>query len=196
MPKVTIDQIKQLRDLTGAGMMAAKAALEESAGDLEAAQSLLRQKGQAAAGKRAAKETKAGLVDSYVHLGRVGVLIEVNCETDFVARTDDFKQFVHELALQIAAANPSYIAVDDVPAAEIKKEQAVYAADTKGKPADVAAKILAGKLEKYYSEVCLLQQPTIQDASQTVEDRLQQLISKLGENIVIKQFARFELGVS
>lgn len=191
---IEVKQIQKLRETTGAGMMAAKAALEEAGGDMDKAVTILRKKGQATASKRAEKETKAGLVEGYVHMGRVGALVEVNCETDFVARTDDFKNFVHEVAMQVAAASPLYISPEDVPKEAVAREKEVYAQDVKGKPAEIADKILAGKLDKYYAEVCLLKQPTIQDNSLTVEQRLADLVAKLGEKIVIARISRFALG--
>lgn len=194
---ISLEDIKKLRDRTGAGMMDAKGALEEANGDFDKAMQVLRVKGQAKAAKKADRETKAGLIDAYLHQGRVGVVLEVNCETDFVARTDDFKNFVHELAMQIAATNPAYIKPEDVPKAELAKERKIYEAELKDqkKPAEVMDKIIEGKLQKYYAEVCLLNQPDIRDSERTVGDELNELIAKLGENIVITRFKRLELGV-
>lgn len=192
--KIDAKAVQKLRESSGAGMMDAKAALEEAGGDFDKALTILRKKGQATSAKRADKEAKAGLVEGYVHMNRVGALVELNCETDFVARTDDFKAFAKELTMQIAAAAPLYLDVADVPKAAIDKEKEVYAEEVKGKPADIADKILAGKLDKFYAEVCLLKQPTIQDNAVSVEEKLSELVAKLGEKIVISRFARFELG--
>lgn len=191
-----LDKIKGIRDSTGAGMNDIKAALDEAGGDIDKAVTLLRKKGQLKAAKRAERSTGAGLVDAYVHMGRVGVLVEVGCETDFVARTDDFKNFVHEVAMQVAAASPLYLKPTDIPPDVIKKEKEVYAAELKAqnKPPQVVAKAVEAKLQKYYGEVCLLKQPGIKDADTTVEEAMQALIAKLGENIVIKRFSRFGLG--
>lgn len=191
---ISPQNVKKLRDMTGAGMMDAKAALEAAAGDLEKAIEHLRKAGQASAAKRGDREAKAGIIESYTHSGRIGVLVEVNCETDFVARTEDFKSFAHDVAMQVAATAPDYIKPEDVPAEVIDREKAVYGADTKGKPAEVADKIVAGKLDKFYSEVCLVKQPFIKDDKTTIEQLLIDLIAKLGENIVIRRISRFELG--
>jgi len=191
---ISAQDIKKLRDMTGAGMMDAKKALEEAAGDEDKAIEILRKSGAASAAKRGEREAKAGLVDSYVHGGRIGVLIEVNCETDFVARTEDFKDFVHDVAMQVAATMPDYIKPEDVPEDVLNREREVYKADTEGKPVEVAEKIMAGKLDKYYEAVCLMRQPFIKDDKQTIEQLTQALIAKLGENIVIRRFQRFELG--
>ncbi len=189
-----LEQIKELRERTGAGMGDVKAALDESGGDIDKAVTIMRQKGQATPTKRAGKVAKAGLVDAYVHLGRVGVLVEVNCETDFVARTEDFKQFTHEVAMQVAAASPVYVGVSDIPAAEIKQEAALYASQAGDKPKATRDKMVEGKLGKYYAEVCLLKQPLITNDKISVEERLAEVVAKLGEKIVITRFARFELG--
>lgn len=193
---VSVADIKKLRDQTGAGMMAAKGALEEAKGDMAVAVTILRKKGEITAGKRADKVAKAGAVDAYLHLGRVAALVEVNCETDFVARTDDFKNFTHDIVMQIAATNPAYISPADVPKSVIDKEREVYLADVsvKTKPKEVQAKIIDGKLDKFYQEVCLMSQPTIKDPDITVEASLAALVAKLGEKIVISRMVRFELG--
>lgn len=190
----TIEDIKKLRETTGAGMMDAKRALEEAVGDMARAVTLLRQRGQVAAAKKASREAREGLVEAYIHGGRVGVLVEVNCETDFVARTPDFREFAHNLALQIAAVRPQYVSPEGVPNSVIDAEKLVYSEATKGKPAEVAEKILSGKVEKFYAEVCLVKQPFIRDADVTIEQMLVDLVAKLGENIVIRRFERFELG--
>lgn len=187
--------VKQLRERTNAGMMDCKKALAEAGGDLEQAEVILRKKGMASAGKKAGRTAKEGLVHSYIHLaGRVGVLVEVNCETDFVAKTDGFKDFVKDVALHIAAAAPAYVRREDVPASVIETEKEIAAEQVKGKPANVIEKIVSGKLEKYYSTVCLLDQPFIKDPDKTVGDLVKSKIAELGENIVIRRFARFVLG--
>lgn len=188
--------VKALRDSTGAGMMDAKAALEEAKGDAEKALEILRKKGIAKAGKKADRETTAGLVECYAHMGRVGSMVEIACETDFVARTDDYKTLAHDLAMQVAASNPLYITPDDVPKDVLAKEREIFMAEAKeqGKPEAVLEKIAAGKVDKYYQEVCLIKQPFIKDPDRSVEDVLIEAIAKLGENIVIRRFARFELG--
>ncbi len=192
----SIEDIKKLRSQTGASMASLKAALEQAKGDMAKAVVILRATGASLAAKRVDKEAKAGLVDGYIHMGRVAAIIEVNCETDFVARTDDFKAFVHDSVMQIVATNPSYIGQSDVPASVIAKEKAVYLADQelKTKPKAVQAKVIEGKLAKFFAEVCLVDQPTIKDSAITVSDELAALTAKLGEKIVISRMARFELG--
>lgn len=191
---IEVADIKKLREMTGAGMMDAKKALVEASGDMEAAVTALRKKGAARVAKRGDREAKEGVIESYVHGGKIGVLVEVNCETDFVARTDDFKAFARDMALHIAAANPQYLDTDNVPEAEIAKEKEVFAADVEGKPAEIADKIIDGKLAKFYESVCLVKQPFIKDPDQTIEQMMTDLSSKLGERIVIRQFKRIELG--
>lgn len=187
--------VKQLRERTNAGMMDCKKALAEAGGDLEQAEVILRKKGMASAGKKAGRTAKEGLVHSYIHLaGRVGVLVEVNCETDFVAKTDGFKDFVKDVALHIAAAAPAYVRREDVPASVIETEKEIAAEQVKGKPANVIEKIVSGKLEKYYSTVCLLDQPFIKEPDKTIGDLVKSKIAELGENIVVRRFARFVLG--
>ena len=201
MAPITAEQVKQLRDKTGAGMMECKAALTEAGGDQEKAVDILRKKGLASAAKRAGRATSNGVVGSYIHMGgKVGVLVEVNCETDFVARTDDFQQLVKDLAMQVAAANPSYVSREDVPGAVVEKEREIYRqqmADQK-KPAQVVDKIVEGKLEKFYAESCLMEQPFIRDPSgkTRLRDMVDQATSKMGERIVVKRFARFQVGES
>ncbi len=194
---ITAVDVKKLRDQTGAGMMAAKNALEETQGDFDKAIELLRLKGVAGAVKKADREANNGLIEAYVHGGKIGVLVEVNCETDFVARTDDFKGFVHDLALHIAAANPIYLDSDSVPGEAIEKEKAIYAEEVKasGKPAEYVEKIIEGKLNKFYQASCLMQQSFIKDPDQTIEVLVKSLIAKVGENIVVRRFERMELGV-
>lgn len=191
---VEVADIKKLRDQTGAGMMDAKKALVEADGDFEAAVTALRKKGAARVAKRGEREAKEGIIASYVHGDKIGVLVEVNCETDFVARTDDFKEFARNMALHVAAANPEYLTPEDVPQDVIAKEREVFAADVEGKPAEIADKILDGKLGKFYDSVCLTRQGFIKDPDQTIEQMMTDLSSKLGERIVIRQFKRIELG--
>ena len=195
------EQVKELRERTGAGVMDCKAALEASKGDMQGAIEHLRKKGLADAAKKAHREAKDGVVASYIHPGsKIGVLVEVNCETDFVARTDDFQQLVKDLAMQVAAANPSYVSREDVPGAVVEKEREIYRqqmADQK-KPAQVVDKIVEGKLEKFYAESCLMEQPFIRDPSgkTRLQDMVDQATSKMGERIVVKRFARFQVGES
>lgn len=195
MADITLEMIQQLRERTGIGMMDCKKALIEAGGDIEKAIELLRKKGALLAEKRAGKETAEGLVKAYIHPGStVGVLIELNCETDFVARTPDMDAFAHNLAMQIAAFRPVCVESKDVDPALIEKERGIYAAQLAGKPAEIIDKIIEGKLEKYYSEICLLNQPYIKNDKLTVADVLKDLIAKMGENIKIKRFVRFEVG--
>ena len=193
------EMVKELRERTGAGVMDCKAALDSSKGDLAGAVEFLRKKGLADAAKKAHREAKDGVVHAYIHPGaKIGVLVEVNCETDFVARTDDFQQLVKDIAMQVAAANPSYVAREHVPAAVIEKEREIYReqmADQK-KPPQVLDKIIEGKLEKFYAEQCLLDQPFIRDATgkQRIKDMVDQATSKMGERVVVKRFSRFQVG--
>ena len=195
------ERVKELRDRTGAGVMDCKAALEASQGDLQGAVEHLRKKGLADAAKKAHREARDGVVASYIHPGaKIGVLVEVNCETDFVARTDDFQQLVKDVAMQVAAANPTYVSRDQVPGAVVEKEREIYRqqmADAK-KPPQVIDKIVEGKLEKFYAQACLLDQPFIKDPSgkTRVKDLVDQATSKLGERVVVKQFVRFQVGAS
>ncbi len=189
-----IDDVKKLREMTGAGFSSAKEALDEANGDMDKAVELLRKKGLASAAKKASREAKQGLIEAYTHGGRLGALVEVNCETDFVARTDDFKTFVHDIAMHVAASNPEYLSPESIPEEDIEKEKEIYRAEIKGKPAEVAEKIVAGKLEKYYSDVCLTKQPFIKDPDKNVEELMTELIAKIGENVVIRRFERWELG--
>jgi len=195
------EHVKELRERTGAGVMDCKAALEASKGDMQGAIEHLRKKGLADAAKKAHREAKDGVVTSYIHPGsKIGVLVEVNCETDFVARTDDFQQLVKDVAMQVAAANPSFVSREDVPGSVVEKEREIYRqqmADQK-KPAQVIDKIIEGKLEKFYAESCLMEQPFIRDASgkTRLRDMVDQATSKMGERIVVKRFARFQVGES
>lgn len=193
---IAVEDIKKLRDTTGAGMMKAKEALEATGGNFDKAVEYLREKGEATAAKRAEREARAGLIDAYVHSGRIGVVVEVNCETDFVARTDDFKQFARDIAMQVAATNPEYLNPESVPAEVVEKEKAIYSKEAAGKPEAVMQKIVDGKLAKYYEQVCLTQQPFIKDPDTSVAKLTTALIAKLGENIVIRRFERLELGGS
>jgi elongation factor Ts len=194
---ITAEMVKQLRDKTGAGMMDCKAALAEAGGDMDKAVDILRKKGMASAAKRAGRATKEGVVGHYIHMGgKVGVLVEVNCETDFVARTDDFQNLAKELAMHVAAADPRFVSRDHVPAADLEKEKEIYRAQFagSGKPAQVIDKIVEGKLGSYYSQVCLLDQPSVRDPDVTVQQMLQAATAKTGENITISRFVRFKLG--
>ncbi len=194
---ITMDDIKKLREITGAGIMDCKGALAETGNDIDAAVEYLRKKGLAALKKRAEREAREGLVESYIHHGgRIGVLIEVNCETDFVARNESFKNFVHDLSMQVAAANPTYVSRADIPADEIEKEKALYREQlqTEGKPDHVIEKIMTGKMDKYFEQVCLLDQRFIRNPDITIEDYLGEVAAKLGENIVIRRFVRYVLG--
>src|SRR6187401_1708535 len=187
--------VKELRDRTNAGMMDCKRALAESGGDLEKAEAALRTKGIAGAGKKASRATKEGVVASYIHLqGKVGVLVEVNCETDFVARNDNFREFVKDITLHIAAAHPLYVSRADVPGNLIEAEREIYKAQVQGKPAHVADKIVDGKLEKFYSTVCLLEQGFIKNPDMTISDLLTSKVAELGENIIIRRFVRYLVG--
>jgi elongation factor Ts len=189
--------VKKLREKTGAGMMDCKKALTEAGGDIDKAIELLREKGLAAAAKRADRIAAEGIVDSYIHLGgRIGVLVEVNCETDFVARTEEFRAFVRDIAMQVAAANPQYLRREDVPEEILQKEREILAAQARneGKPEHVIEKIVAGRIEKYFQENCLLEQQFIKDTDITVGELLKEKIVKTGENISIRRFARYEMG--
>ena len=193
---MNIEDIKKLREATGAGMMDAKSALEEAKGDYEKAVVVLRKKGLAKAAKKAERSAGVGVIESYVHGGKIGVLVEVNCETDFVARTDDFKEFTRDVALHIAASNPTYVSSENIPEDELNKEKDLIKEEVaaSGKPAEHAEKIVEGKLSKWYEEVCLLNQPFVKDPNQTIEQLRQALVAKLGENIVINRFTRLEVG--
>jgi elongation factor Ts len=187
--------VKQLREKTNAGIMDCKRALAESGGDLEKAEAALRTKGIASAGKKASRATKEGIVASYIHLqGKVGVLVEVNCETDFVAKNENFREFVKDITLHIAAAHPLYVTREEVPAKLIESERAIYEAQVKGKPENVISKIVEGKLDKFYSTVCLVEQGFIKNPDQTVKELVAAKIAELGENIVIRRFTRYLVG--
>jgi len=197
MAEVSLELIKQLRERTAAGFMDCKKALEEAKGDIEKAIDILRKKGLAIAAKRAAKEASEGVVTAYIHSNKkIGVLVEVNCETDFVARTSEFQDFAHNLAMQIAATNPVAISRDQVPPEILEREKKIYEEQLKeaGKPENIIPKILEGKLEKFYKENVLLEQPFIKNPELTIQDLLNELITKTGEKIVIKRFCRFQIG--
>ena len=194
---ITAAQVKELRDKTNAPMMDCKNALTEAKGDIEAAIVVLRKKGVATAAKKATRATSEGSVSSYIHAGgKIGVLVEVNCESDFVARTDDFKQLVHDVAMHIAATDPRFVRKEDVTPEAFEKEKEIYRAQAAatGKPAPVIEKIVEGKMGKFYEEVCLLEQPFIKDQTVTVHQLIATVIGKLGENISVKRFARFKVG--
>src|SRR5438477_3063057 len=187
--------VKQLREKTNAGFMDCKRALAESGGDLEKAEAILRMKGITSAGKKASRATKEGIVASYIHLqGKVGVLVEVNCETDFVAKNENFRNFVKDITLHIAAAHPLYVSREDVPAKSVESERAIYAAQAKGKPENAVNRIVEGKLDKFYSTVCLLEQGFIKNPDQTIKELVSAKIAELGENIVIRRFTRYLVG--
>jgi elongation factor Ts len=194
---VSAEQIKKLRELTGAGVLDTKRTLEEFNGDFDKALAVLKEKGLKAAEKKAERVAKQGLVETYVHAGgKIGVLVEVNCETDFVAATNEFKQLAHDLALQIAATKPLYVSVNDVPADALDAQKKVFtdAALAEKKPANIIEKIVQGKTDAYLKEIVLLRQPFIRDDALTIQDLIQSVIAKLGENIVVRRFVRFELG--
>ena len=194
---ITADQVKQLREKTGAGMMDCKTALTEAGGDMDKAVEVLRKKGLASAAKRAGRATKDGIIGHYIHMGgKVGVLVEVNCETDFVARTEDFQRLAKELAMHIAAADPKFVKREDVPADLLEKEKEIYRAQfaNSGKPANVIDKIAEGKLESYFAQVCLLEQPSVRDPHVTIKQMIASAAAKTGENVTVTRFARFKLG--
>ena len=197
MVTISSDTVRELREKTGAGIMDCKRALADSGGDLEKAIDLLRQKGLSSAAKKASRETKEGVISSYIHgAGKIGVLVEVNCETDFVARNSEFQELVKDIAMQIAASNPSYVRREDVPADVLEKERSIYKIQAResGKPEHVLDKIVEGKVEKFYVETCLLEQSFIKDPSVTINEMVQQKIAKIGENISVKRFTRYQLG--
>ena len=195
---ISIDEIKKLKELTGVGLTDAKKALEEVGGDFDKALEAMRKKGLTKAEKRGEREALQGLVEAYVHSGRIAAIVEVNCETDFVGRTDDFKTLVHDIAMHVSATNPQYISVDEVPAdvQAAKKAEFVETATASGKPKDIAEKMVEGQLKKYFAEKTLLEQPFIKNPDITVGELVKQHIAKLGENIVVRQMKRIELGVS
>jgi len=194
MTAITADAVKDLREKTGAGMMECKKALVESGGDFEKAVDLLRQRGLATAAKKAGRTASQGLIGSYIHMDKIGVMVEVNCETDFVARTDDFKELVKDLAMQVAAASPQYLTREDVPQDVIGREKEIYRAQVTNKPAQVVEKIVEGKLEKFFSDTCLVDQVFVKDPDKKVKDVITEKVSKVGENIVVRRFVRYQLG--
>ncbi len=197
MTAIPAEQVKALRDRTGTGFMECKAALGEAGGDIEAATTILRKRGLAQAAKKAGRTTAEGVVGSYIHMGgKIGVLVEVNCESDFVARTDDFKGLVKEIAMQIAASSPRYVCREDIPSAELEREKAIYRAQLEGqnKPPQVLDKIIEGKLQSYYEQVVLPDQPSIRDPKVTVEQMVAAAVARLGENISVARMARFKIG--
>lgn len=197
MSQISLDLVKQLRERTAAGFSDCKKALEEAGGDIEKAVDILRKKGLAIAAKRAGKETKEGIIEAYIHANKkIGVLVEINCETDFVARTPDFQEFAHNVAMQIAATSPLCVSREEMPQDVLEREKRIYEEQLRdqGKPENVIPKILEGKLEKFYKETVLLEQPFIKNPEITIQDLLNELIAKTGEKIVIKRFARFQIG--
>lgn len=199
MATITADLVKQLRDKTGAGMMECKAALSEAGGNMDEAITLLRKRGLAQAAKRAGRATAQGVIGSYIHMGgKIGVLLEVNCESDFVARTDDFNNLVREIAMHIAAADPKWVRREDVPAEAIEKEKAIYRAqmESSGKPAAVLEKIVEGKLGSFYAQFVLVDQPSIRDPNTSIGQIVAQASAKTGENIQVNRFVRFRVGDS
>lgn len=197
MSEVSATLVRDLREKTGAGFMDCKKALAETAGDLDKAVTLLREKGLAAAAKRAARTASEGQVSSYIHAnGKIGVLIEVNCETDFVARTPEFQGLVKDLAMQVAAASPRFLRREEVPADVVEAERSIYRAQAAGtgKPAQVIEKIIDGKVDKFFADICLLEQPFIKEPGRTVGQLVTDVVAKIGENVVVRRFARFQLG--
>ena len=195
MPEITPALVKELREKTNAGMMDCKRALDESAGDVAKAEEILRKKGIASAGKKASRVAKEGTVASYIHLqGKVGVLVEINCETDFVAKNEVFREFVKDITLHIAAAHPIYVSRESVPEKLIQAEREIFAAQVVGKPANIVDKIVDGKIDKFYSTICLMEQAFIKNPDLTIKDLVNSKISELGENIIIRRFTRYMVG--
>ena len=195
MAEVNPNLVKKLRDKTNAGMMDCKNALVESDGDLSKAEDILRKKGIASATKKASRSTKEGVVASYIHLqGKVGVLVEINCETDFVAKNENFRNFVKDITLHIAAAIPLYVSRDQVPVQSIEREREIYRAQVADKPANIVERVVEGKMDKFFASVCLLEQAFIKNQDQTVRDLVASKVAELGENIVIRRFARYAVG--
>lgn len=190
-----IDAIKKLREKTNAGVVDCKKALREAGGDIEKAIEILRKHGISMASQKSGRKAKEGRIESYIHLGgKIGVLVEVNCETDFVARNDDFKLFVRDIAMQVAASNPLYVKKEDVPQDAVKKETDIIKAQTSGKPQAAIEKMVEGKLSKFYEEICLLEQPFIKEPNLKVKDMLTSMVAKIGENIIIRRFMRYQAG--
>lgn len=195
---VTTDMVKELRERTGAGMMDCKRALEETSGNLDEAIRLLREKGKAQAAKKAGRTASEGAIVSYIHGGRIGVLVEVNCETDFVARNAQFQEFAHEVAMQVAAANPRYVRKEDVPQEAVEAEREILRVQAKesGKPAAVIERMVEGRLDKFYERECLIEQPYIREPAKTVGELLTDVVARMGENVQVRRFVRWELGES
>jgi len=195
MAEISAKTVKELREKTGAGMMDCKQALAETAGDMEKAVDFLRQKGLAAAQKKSSRVTKEGAIDSYIHAGgKIGVLVEVGVETDFVARSDPFKEFTHDLAMQVAASNPLWVRREEVPDEVVEREKAIYREQAKGKPDNVVEKMIEGKLSKFFAEFCLMEQAFVKDPERTVEQLRTDLVGVIGENVEVRRFVRFQLG--
>lgn len=192
---MSVDAVKELRFKTSAGMMECKSALKEAEGDIEKAVAILRKRGIVKAAKKASRTAGEGVIEAYIHMGnKIGVLLEVNCETDFVARNEEFKATIKDIAMQIAAVHPLYVSREDVPAERLEKEKEIFKSQVKGKPENVVDKIVEGKVEKFYSDVCLVDQPFIKNPDQKIKDLVSELVLKLGENIVIKRFSRYQVG--
>ncbi len=193
---ITAEQVKELREKTGVGLMECKAALTEAKGDMEAATTILRKKGLASAAKKSGRETKEGIIGSYIHNGKIGVLVEVNCESDFVARNSDFQALVKDIAMHIAASDPRFVRKEDVTEDVLSKEKEIYKAQARatGKPEPVLDKIVEGRMAKFYAETCLLEQPFVKDPAVTVRDQVASCIQKIGENIQVRRFVRFKVG--
>ncbi len=194
---ISANDVKKLREMTGAGMMECKKALQQADGDFDRASDILRERGLAQAAKKAGREANEGLIESYIHLqGRIGALVEVNCETDFVANTPDFHTLAHDIAMHVAATNPRFVSRDQVPAEGLEHERRVLSAqaENEGKPAAIIEKMVTGRMEKFYKEVCLLDQPFIKNPDLTVDQLLKEHIARLGEHIVVRRFVRFERG--
>ena len=195
MSEINPQSVKQLRDKTNAGMMDCKRALAEAGGDMEKAEAILRTKGIASAGKKSSRATKEGVIASYIHMqGKVGVLVEINCETDFVAKNDIFREFVKDITLHIAAASPQFVSRDEVPESLLDKEREIYRGQVKGKPDNIVENIVKGKVDKFLSTLCLLEQSFIKNPDQTIKDLVTAKIAELGENIIIRRFTRYAVG--
>lgn len=196
MTTISADAVRELRERTGAGMMECKKALTEANGDFEKAITVLRQKGLASAAKKAGRSASEGAVGCYIHMDKIGVMLEINCETDFVARTDDFKELMKDIAMHIAAANPPYVSREEIPPSVIENEKTIYRSQVSGKPEQIAEKIVEGKLDKFYNDACLLEQIFVKDPEQKlrIKDLINAKIAKLGENIIVRRFARFQVG--
>jgi elongation factor Ts len=195
--EISAAKVKELRERTGAGMMDCKKALTEAGGDMERAVELLREKGLASAAKKAGRVAAEGIIDAYIHAGgRIGVLVEVNCETDFVAKNTDFREFVHDVAMHIAAANPQYVRREEVPAEVVERERDILRTQTlnEGKPEHIVDKIVEGRIDKFFKEVCLLEQPFVKDPDKTIDQLVKEKIAQIGENISIRRFSRFVVG--